>query len=264
LLPPSNNHGMASFKENLLKVMDQKLHWGWEFLSQPGLHRDQMLIHFQQEYETYVRDFPIFLARILGRMNVGHDQLKKEIVENLYEEQTGGLSFKFSNGQSHPALFLKMMSGLGYKTENFQNIRLLPTSLGYRCFLDRVTLVEDWRIGVALLTLFVEGSVQDRERMKNKYKEKVKLEKKLKEHGLIKNYGLKIKDADLIRVHYSVEGDHRKSAWDTLLKAIPKDLEPIVTQRMLEALELWLLFRDGVCLEMGLEDARFRELALGL
>lgn len=253
-----------TLRDALLEIMDLKHHWGWAFLSSPGLKKNQLLIHFQQEYETYIRDFPILLARILGRMeNVHSDfgiQLKKEFAENLYEEQTGGISKSLSKGRSHPELFLKMMKGLGFTQKSFQEIEFLPTSFAYRCFLDRVTLIDDWRIGAAIMTLFVEGSCKDRERIKRSYKEKSTAKKKLKEHAMVKHYGLKESDADLIKVHHAVEGDHRRSAWETVLRAIPDDLAPLLVQRMTQALELWLLFRDGVCVEMGLESDEFREL----
>ena len=241
--------------------MDQKNHWGWKFLSGPGLKKSQLLIHFQQEFETYVRDFPLFLARVIGQM--GSDtpnQLLREFAENLYEEQTGGISKSVSKGKSHPELFLKMMKGLSFSKKNFQNIKLLPTSLAYRSFIDKVTLIDDWQVSACLLTLFVEGSIQDRQRIQSAYKEKTKIEIKLKEHALIKYYALKSSDADLIKVHHAVEGGHRRSAWETLLPLIPSYLENLVEQRMREALELWLLFRDGVCIEMGLESQDFKDL----
>lgn len=249
---------MSAFRESLLQVMDQKNHWGWEFLSGPKLARAQLLIHFQQEYETYIRDFPTFLARILGRMDTRSALLKREFAENLYEEQTGGISEKISKGRSHPELFLKMMGGLGYKAKNFDHIEFLPTSLAYRCFLDKVTFLDDWRVAAAIMTLFVEGSVNDRARLSRSYRDTMSLKQKLKNHAMIRFYGLKEKDADLIKVHHAVEGGHRKSAWESVLKEIPSSLEPILLKRMREALELWLLFRDGVCVEMGLESREFR------
>jgi hypothetical protein len=234
---------MSAFRESLLQVMDQKNHWGWEFLSGPRLTRDQLLVHFQQEYETYVRDFPVFLARIMGRMETDSALLKREFAENLYEEQTGGISAKISKGRSHPELFLKMMGGLGYKS---------------KVFLDKVTFLDDWRIAAAIMTLFVEGSVNDRARLQRSYKDTMTLKGKLKSHAMIRYYGLKEKDADLIKVHHAVEGGHRKSAWESVLKEIPSSMEPLLLRRMREALELWLLFRDGVCVEMGLESREFR------
>jgi len=87
------------------------------------------------------------------------------------------------------------------------------------------------------------------------------LAQKLKGHSLAKFHGLKEKDMDLIKAHYMIEGSHRKSAWDTLLKEVPKSLESDVLRAMQNALELWHLFRDGVCLEMGLANQAFRRLA---
>lgn len=251
----------ASFKERLLKIMDQKNHWGWRQLTGPNLHRRQLLVHFQQEYEVYVRDFPIMLARILGRMSADALNLKREFAENIFEEQTGGLSLAVSKGASHPELFLKMMKGLGFKDKDFEKIELLPTSLGYRSFLDLVTLTDDWRVGAALLTLWVEGSVEDRARLHKNYKPTQTLNQKLTGHSLHRHHGLKLSSMDLIRAHHLVEGSHRKSAWETVLNSIPKNLEDHVVETMQKALDLWLLFRDGVCLEMGLENQEYRSIA---
>ena len=52
------------FKELLLQIMDQKNHWAWQYFSGGGITKSQLKIHFQQEYEVYVRDFPVFLSRI--------------------------------------------------------------------------------------------------------------------------------------------------------------------------------------------------------
>ena len=57
----------------------------------------------------YVRDFPVLLARALG-VTPPLDDVRRALAENLYEEQTGGLS----RTSSHPRLFLRMMEGLGF------------------------------------------------------------------------------------------------------------------------------------------------------
>ncbi|MBN8555710.1 MAG: iron-containing redox enzyme family protein [Deltaproteobacteria bacterium] len=247
---------MASFQERLLSVMDKKNHWGWEQLTGPHLSKKQLLIHFQQEYEVYVRDFPIFLARILGRLDSHStfNSLKRELAENIFEEQTGGLSLSVSKGFSHPDLFLKMMRGLGFSEKVFQSIRLLPTSLAYRSYLDLLTFQKDWRVAAAVLTLFVEGSVEDRARLKKNYKPTKSLDQKLKSHSLHKYHGLRISDMDLVRAHHMIEGDHRRSAWETLLKLIPKNLEDETVEALTRSLELWQLFRDGVCVEMQMHN----------
>src|SRR5262249_2672257 len=96
-----------TLKDRLLSVMDRKNHWAFVALTRPGLSRDALLAHFQHEYRTYVRDFPVLLARILGQGPP--PSVRAALAENIFEEQTGKLSL----GVPHPELFLEMMDGLG-------------------------------------------------------------------------------------------------------------------------------------------------------
>src|SRR5687767_8639275 len=95
--------------------MDQKNHWAYPALTRPGLSRAQLLVHFQHEYAVYVRDFPVLLARALGQVP-DVPEVRRSLAENLYEEQTGGLS----KSAPHPELFLRMMEGLGYTRSQFE------------------------------------------------------------------------------------------------------------------------------------------------
>lgn len=245
--------------------MDAKDHWGWTLLTSDRVKKSQLLIHFQQEYEVFVRDFPLLLARVLGRMGPeAPAQLKREFAENIYEEQTGGLSAKISKNLSHPDLFLKMMRGLGFKDSVFKSVSLLPTSLAYRAFLDRITLLSDWRVAAALLTLFVEGSREDRARLKKSYRPTQSLSQKIKSHSLYCYHGLRESDMDLVKAHYMIEGSHRKSAWETTLDSIPAHLEAEVEECLENALHLWHLYRDGICVEMGLNHPTFDRIARSL
>ncbi len=253
-----------AFREKLLQIMDAKDHWGWRQIVGPRMQKRQLLIHFQQEYEVFVRDFPVFLARVMGRMTTGYLQLKREFSENIYEEQTGGLSSSISRHQSHPELFLQMMTGLGFKRNLFDKISLLPTSLAYRSYLDLITLNSDWRIGAAVLTLFVEGSVEDRQRLKKNYKPTMSLKNKIRSHSLYKYHGLKESAMTLVKAHHAIEGSHRKSAWETTLQMIPKNLEDEVVTAMQNSLDLWQLYRDGICIEMNLMHPDFDRIAHSL
>ena len=78
-------------RDRLLAVMDRKHHWAYPALTRPGLTREQLLVHFRHEYLVYVRDFPVLLARALGITPPIAD-VRASLAENLYEEQTGGLS----------------------------------------------------------------------------------------------------------------------------------------------------------------------------
>ena len=149
--------------------MDRKHHWAWPHFSGRTITRDQHKIHFQQEYAVYVRDFPVFLARIHGKNPP--PEVRSLLAGNIYEEETGGLSL----GRSHPELFLTMMKGFGYDQAEFRNVALLPASRSYRRWLDSVSANRDWIIGAAALTIFVEGSLNDRRDIQEPSKPKTKL-----------------------------------------------------------------------------------------
>jgi hypothetical protein len=148
-----------SFQERLLAVMDQKHHWAWPVFSGNRITLDRLKIHFQQEFAVYVRDFPLLLGRLYAKNPP--DEIRRELAANLYEEETGGLSV----GRSHPALFVEMMRGLGFSERDFSRIRLLPASRAYRQWLDRVTTRRAWIEGLAVMTIFVEGSVKERQEL---------------------------------------------------------------------------------------------------
>ena len=114
--------GPAQFRERLLSIMDRKNHWAWPAFSGPDISAAQLKVHFQQEFATYVCDFPVLLARI----HAGNPppDVRRMLAENIYEEDTGGLSF----GKSHSELFLLMMRGLGFSEPDFKNIRFLPAA----------------------------------------------------------------------------------------------------------------------------------------
>src|SRR5579883_1172464 len=133
-------------RERLLSVMDRKHHWAYPALTQPGLTRDQLLAHFRHEYLVYVRDFPVLLARALGT-TPPLDDVRRALAENLYEEQTGGLS----RTDAHPALFVRMMGGLGFAPDAFRDddAWLHPAARLYRDFLRERSCAQPWQAAVA-------------------------------------------------------------------------------------------------------------------
>ena len=150
--------GTAEYRERLLSVMDRKDHPSYWSLMGPGATRRQLLVHFRQEWGVYVRDFPVFLSRIHARCPEA--EVRQALAENLYEEETG----RISGGGPHAELFLHMMEGLGFGRGAFERVRLLPESRAYREYLDDMTSQAFWIVGLAVATIFVEGSRNDRER----------------------------------------------------------------------------------------------------
>ena len=74
------------FRNRLLDVMAQKNHWAWSDFIGPSISKIQLKIHYQQEYAVYVRDFPVFLARIHGKNPPL--AVRKMLAENIFEEET--------------------------------------------------------------------------------------------------------------------------------------------------------------------------------
>ena len=72
------------FREQLLGVMEQKRHWAWPQFTSGQVARDLLHFHFEQEYETYVRDFPVMLGWAYVRCPVA--AARRELAENLFEE----------------------------------------------------------------------------------------------------------------------------------------------------------------------------------
>jgi pyrroloquinoline-quinone synthase len=242
-LPP------AQFRERLLAVMDRKNHWAWSAISGRDITRSQLKIHYQQEFACYVRDFPVLLARIHAKNPPM--PVRRMLAENIYEEDTGGLSF----GKSHAELFLEMMKGLGFSAREFDDIRPLPAARVYRAWLDRVTVHCDWVRAAATMAIFVEGSVNDRHEILDPGDAKTEgdVEDAVRRHPLVRHHGLSPAFMNLTRAHQKVEGGHRHHAYAMVMSgATGRRHQQAVIACVERSLELWLRYRDAVARACGL------------
>ena len=238
----------AQFREQLLTIMDQKNHWAWPNFAGKQITKPQLKIHFQQECAVYVRDFPVLLARVHGQNPPA--PVRRMLAENIYEEDTGGLSL----GKSHPELFGAMMRGLGYHQSEFETIALLPAARAYRRWLDRVTADRDWAVGAAVMTIFVEGSVKDRKEMLNPSKPKTaqEIEETVRQHPLVLHHGLSPDNMDLIRAHQMVEAGHRHDAYDMVVGHVTdRRRQEAILSCLEKSLQYWIRYRDAVARACG-------------
>ncbi|MGQ0694878.1 MAG: TenA family transcriptional regulator [Nitrospiraceae bacterium] len=241
----------SRFLEALLRIMDGKHHWAWEHFATGRLTKEQLKIHFQQEYAVYVRDFPVFLARIHGKNPP--PSVRRMLAENIYEEDTGGLSL----GKSHPELFLSMMEGLGFLARDFAHVPPLPASRTYRAWLDKMSRHRHWVMGAAALTIFVEGSVKDRKEIlePSKPKSSEDIEKIIQSHPLVQHHGLSPDAMDLIRAHQLVEAGHRHAAYDMVVDYTTPALQRSVLSTLQTSLSFWLRYRDAVAKACGMKKS---------
>lgn len=238
----------AQFRERLLAIMDQKHHWAWPAFTGNQITKQQLKTHFQQEYGVYVRDFPVLLSRVHGQNPPA--PVRRMLAENIYEEDTGGLSL----GKSHPELFGTMMRGLGYPETAFEQISLLPAARAYRQWLDRRTAHRDWALGAAVMTIFVEGSVKDRQEILSPSKPRTaeEIEDVIRQHPLVRHQGLSPDAMDLIRAHQMVEAGHRHDAYDMVVSYVTdRRRQETVLACLTKSLRYWLRYRDAVARACG-------------
>jgi pyrroloquinoline quinone (PQQ) biosynthesis protein C len=235
---------LDTFRERLLAVMEAKTHWAWPLFTSGQVARDHLHIHFEQEYATYVREFPVLVGWAYVKCPIA--AVRRELAENLYEEETGGLVA----GRPHPELFLEYPRGLGMDLRRFEEVTLLPASAAYRAVLDRHTRDGAWEEAAAVTTIFVEGTSYERGELERTAPRRP--EPPLAQHPLVVHYGLPVERLALTRAHRQVEGSHRASAWQSILGHVPENARARVVAAMESTLAAWRQYRDGIAAACGL------------
>jgi pyrroloquinoline-quinone synthase len=232
-----------TFREQLLAVMERKDHWAWPAFTSGRVSKALLHFHFEQEYATYVRDFPVMVGWAYVRCPI--PEVRRSLAENLYEEETGGLVA----GSPHPELFLEYPRGLGMDLSRFERVELLPAARRYREFLDEAIQHYGWEIAAALVTIFIEGT-KDERAVADPSVPKCPFPA-LEDHPLVKHYGMAMEHLALTKAHRQVEGDHRTAAWNAILTYVSPTRRGTVVRVMNEALDHWLLYRDEVAAMCG-------------
>lgn len=239
------------FRERLFDIVGRKQHWSTPYFNGSTVSKEQLNIHFRQEYAVYIRDFPVLLAQVFGKNPPW--QIRRHLATTIYEEETGGLSLH----KPHQELFLQMMMGLGYSRAEFRDVGLLAPSLAYREWLDMICQNEDWLAGTAVLTIFVEGSVNDREEVfqQDEQKSQGEIEDVIQKHPLIVYHGLKPEHMDLVRAREMIEPCNRRVVYDMIIKeAVGKGQQALILKNLTDGLNLWLQYRDGIARACGLRQ----------
>ena len=228
--------------------MERKTHWAWPLFTSGKVPKEKLHLHFEQEYATYVRDFPVMVGWAYVRCPIA--EVRRELAENLYEEETGGLVAK----RPHPELFLEYPRGLGMDLGRFECVEPLPGAAAYRALLDELTEHGVWETAAAVTTLFVEGT--DHERGELDPTAPRRPAPPLEEHPLVRHYGLPLEALALTKAHRAVEGNHRQAAWRIVLGHVPVSARDSVVDAMERVLPAWKAYRDDVAEACGLEAPR--------
>ena len=235
------------FRVALVGVMAQKEHWAWPHFTSGAVAKSLLHVHLEQEYAVFVRDFPVLVGRAYVQCPIA--EVRRELAENLYEEETGGLHA----GRPHPELFLEYPKGLGFDVARFREVTLLPGAKHYRDTLDALTIARGWAIAAAVVTVFIEGTSQERVLFDPTVP--ARPAPALAEHPLAKHYGLPLASLALTKAHRGVEGEHRLAAWRVMLDFVPEVERPAVVDAMQQTQRAWLRYRDDVAQACGLTRA---------
>ncbi len=133
---------------------------------------------------------------------------------------------------------------------------LHPAALRYRDFLREHSSADPWQAALALLTVFVEGSVRERDELAGTFSRR-RGDEAIREHPLVKFYGCPAEEMELTRAHAEVEGGHRADAWRMVVAHVPEagDVAEMTVATCEDALILWQAYRDGVAERMQLRQA---------
>ncbi len=233
-----------AFREALLIVMERKVHWAWRAFTDGTVPRERLHLHFEQEYGTFVRDFPVLVGWVYVQCPIA--EVRRDLAENLFEEETGGLIA----GRPHPELFLEYPRGLGMDVDRFASVELAPAARRYRDLLDEHTQRHGWAVACAVVTIFLEGT--DHERGELDPEAPKRPVPPLERHPLVVFYGLPLESLALTKAHRKVEGNHRAAAWRSVLDHVTPAERPAVVAAMEAILAAWLAYRDEVAAACGL------------
>ncbi|MEO7729776.1 MAG: iron-containing redox enzyme family protein [Kofleriaceae bacterium] len=233
-----------SLREALLQIMERKLHWAWASFTSGKIAKERLHLHFEQEYQTFVRDFPVMIGWAYVQCPIA--AVRRELAENLYEEETGGVIA----GRPHPELFLEYPRGLDMDVARFEHVELGPAARRFRALLDEYTQRRGWAQACAVTTIFLEGT--DHERGELDPSAPRRPVPPLEQHPLVVHYGLPVAALALTKAHRSVEGSHRAAAWRIILDHVPETEHAGVIIAMEATLASWLAYRDEVAALCGL------------
>ncbi|MEO8550198.1 MAG: iron-containing redox enzyme family protein [Kofleriaceae bacterium] len=233
----------AEFREALLQLMEKKVHWAWPRFGDGTVPKEKLNVHFEQEYATYVRDFPVLVG--WAYVQCPNAEVRRDLAENIYEEETGG---KIA-GKPHPELFLEYPRGLGMDLSRFTKITLAPAAAAFRATIDEYTQRHGWAAAAAVTTIFLEGTNKERGELDPHAPKREA--PPLEDHPLVVHYGLPLDALALTKAHRKVEGSHRIAAWRCFDHVAPADY-PTVLEAMEHMLAAWLAYRDEVAAAVGL------------
>jgi len=215
------------------KAMHQHL-WVKKF-ERGELTREQVRGWIEQFYQVVGKD----IHRIMGGFyfKCPDPAIRKEIVENLLEEEQG----KVSGTAGHPELCIRLAEALGSSREEIQNLEPLPETRALRCWYElamapSTPFIDALAMGVAGEAQLPGAAARFTEVLEQKY-------------------GLSHAETAFWWVHEEMDREHSDGAYQALARVATTDEDQRRARSAVKGyLDLWWLFFDG--LERAFGDMR--------
>jgi pyrroloquinoline-quinone synthase len=199
----------------------------WHEISDGKLSPDQLKL-FAVQFFLQVREFPRAVSAM--HANCPFPDERKELAENVYEEETGRIS---GCNQPHPELFIRFGEALGLTRAEMVEGKPLP---GTRALIDWFELSTKQRSfieGAAAINLAAEGQVPGAFGP---------MAQSLQEH-----YGLSKDAVEFWSLHEMADADHSDVGDNIVVRhATDAAIQARVRDALQHSLDAWWQFFDGI------------------
>ena len=234
------------FKEALLAIMERKVHWAWPHFTSGRVPARRLHIHFEQEYATYVRDFPVMVGWAYVQCPIA--EVRRDLAENLTRKRPAALIA----GRPHPELFLEYPRGLGMDLVALRARRAAAggaavsatSSTSTRSATAGRTPPRSRRSSSRAPTTSAASSTRTRRSALRRRSSTIRSSC---------TTACRSRRLALTKAHRRVEGSHRAAAWRMILDHVPELEYGGVLAAMERTLEAWLAYRDEVAAACGLD-----------
>ena len=229
------------FREALLAIMERKVHWAWSAFASGKVAKPRLHVHFEQEYATYVRDFPVLVGRAYVQCPVAEVRptsprtcTRRRPAASSPADPTPSCSSSTRAASAWTSRGSSTSSCCRARVPRRARRRHRAPRLGGR---------------VAVTTIFLEGTDHERGELDDSAPRRPA--PPLERHPLVVHYGLPLDALALTKAHRRVEGSHRAAAWRCLLDHVVVGDRAAVVTAMQSTLDAWLAYRDDVAAACG-------------
>ncbi len=199
----------------------------WHEIADGKLGRDQLKT-FAVQFFLQVREFPRAVSAM--HANCPFPEERRELAENVYEEETGRIS---GCNQPHPELFIRFGEAAGLRRDEMVEGQPLPATRALIDWFELSTKQRSFIEGAAAINLAAEGQVPGAFGP---------MARRLQEH-----YGFSKEAVEFWDLHEMADADHSDVGDNIVVRhATDAAIQARVREALQHSLDAWWHFFDGI------------------